>query len=416
MVSGDVATADMRGAMVDADSGLVNEGECPVLVPGVSVHVRGGVVEGVAASPIRASLPRIDAGAQVLLPCSVSGHSLLEVAQPVQSRPGWPYSTTGARRPSRSARGRRTAACGPAIPGGSRDGHEASALIDRTREETMAASEQPARETPPTGPVRHRSRLGARMRGGRTAAGPQRRRTSGRGPHRGDLRVRLADQRQARPSAGPAAPARLHLRSHARRLRQPHTRDHRGGAPFSARRAARGAARDALDASRRERRRVAALRLHDACGDEPSLRQAQSYVRVARRWHVRGYPGGMVPAPRGSSRSGVAGRQVLLRSVPDTLADIEANLSSPPHQRRRGGLIRPMMTPHATDTHTPETMRAMVAVARSSGTACTSTWRRAPPRRARRAAVAEAPAGWLESLGAFDGPSSARTCGRRPLD
>ncbi|MFN9422088.1 twin-arginine translocation signal domain-containing protein, partial [Gemmatimonas sp.] len=26
-----------------------------------------------------------------------------------------------------------------------------------------------------------------------------------------------------------------------------------------------------------------------------SLKQAQSYVRVARRWHVRGYPGGMVP-------------------------------------------------------------------------------------------------------------------------
>lgn len=57
-----------------------------------------------------------------------------------------------------------------------------------------------------------------------------------------------------------------------------------------------------------------------------SLRQAQSYVRIAKRWGVRGYPGGMIP--------GIArlfpiwfrkDDQVLRDSVPDTLKEIEAN-------------------------------------------------------------------------------------------
>ena len=100
-----------------------------------------------------------------------------------------------------------------------------------------------------------------------------------------------------------------------------------------------------------------------------SLRQAQSYVRVARRWGVRGYPGGMVP--------GIArlfpiwfrsDDQVLFDSEAETLAEIQANLE---FARTINGVddgrIRPQMTPHATDTQTPATMRAYAAGAEELG-------------------------------------------------
>ncbi len=101
-----------------------------------------------------------------------------------------------------------------------------------------------------------------------------------------------------------------------------------------------------------------------------SLRQAESYVRVARQFGARGYPGGMIPGIarlfpiwfRGSND------QALFDSVPGTLAEIQANLE---FGRRVNGLdngrIRPMMAPHATDTQTPETMVAIAAAAAELG-------------------------------------------------
>jgi cytosine/adenosine deaminase-related metal-dependent hydrolase len=100
-----------------------------------------------------------------------------------------------------------------------------------------------------------------------------------------------------------------------------------------------------------------------------SLRQAQSYVRVARNWGVRGYPGGMVP--------GIArlfpiwfrdSDQALQDSVPATLEEIAENLAFA--RRVNGaeeGRIRPQMAPHATDTQTPETMRAIARGAAELG-------------------------------------------------
>jgi cytosine/adenosine deaminase-related metal-dependent hydrolase len=59
---------------------------------------------------------------------------------------------------------------------------------------------------------------------------------------------------------------------------------------------------------------------------------------------------------------------VLRDSVPGTLAEIEANLAwARSVDGAEGGLIRPMIAPHATDTHTPETMRAVLAAARQLG-------------------------------------------------
>ena len=100
-----------------------------------------------------------------------------------------------------------------------------------------------------------------------------------------------------------------------------------------------------------------------------SLRQAESYVRVARKWGVRGYPGGMVP---GIARLFPiwfrADDQTLFDSVPGTLAEIEANLQ---FARSINGVddgrILPQMAPHATDTQTPETMMAYAAGADELG-------------------------------------------------
>ena len=138
-----------------------------------------------------------------------------------------------------------------------------------------------------------------------------------------------------------------------------------------------------------------------------SLRQAQSYVRVARRWGVRGYPGGMVPGIarlfpiwfRGSD-------QVLFDSVPDTLAEIQANLNfARSVNGAEDGRIRPQMTPHATDTQTPETMAAYavgaaelgngihIHLSQSSGE--TNTVKRL---------WGVTPAAWCDQFGFYDGP------------
>ena len=138
-----------------------------------------------------------------------------------------------------------------------------------------------------------------------------------------------------------------------------------------------------------------------------SLKQAKSYVRVARRWHVRGFPGGMVP---GTARLFPVWRrstdQPLYDSVPATMAEIGENRAfALSINGAEDGLIRPMMTPHATDTHTPDTMRAMIAAARELGNGMHIHLAQS----ANEARVVERlwkkkPAAWLEELGAFDGP------------
>ncbi len=100
-----------------------------------------------------------------------------------------------------------------------------------------------------------------------------------------------------------------------------------------------------------------------------SLRQAESYVRIAKRWGVRGYPGGMIP--------GIARLfpiwfrdtdQVLSDAEADTLTEIVANRRfGLAHDGAEDGRLRPQMAPHATDTHTPKTMAAILAAAREMG-------------------------------------------------
>lgn len=138
-----------------------------------------------------------------------------------------------------------------------------------------------------------------------------------------------------------------------------------------------------------------------------SLKQAESYVRVARRLGARGYPGGMIPGIHRLFPIWFrANDQALFDSVPGTLAEIEANLQ---FARRNMGIedgrILPMITPHATDTQTPETMRAIAAAARELGTGVhfhlsqsaneTNTVKRL---------WGMTPAQWCDSFGLLDGP------------
>lgn len=101
-----------------------------------------------------------------------------------------------------------------------------------------------------------------------------------------------------------------------------------------------------------------------------SLRQAESYVRVAKAWGVRGYPGGMIPG---------IGRvlpiwfrehdDALFDAEPGTLDEIAANLAF--GQRHMGageGRIRPMMAPHGTHTHSRRTLAALGKAAKELGT------------------------------------------------
>jgi cytosine/adenosine deaminase-related metal-dependent hydrolase len=136
-----------------------------------------------------------------------------------------------------------------------------------------------------------------------------------------------------------------------------------------------------------------------------SLRQARSYVRVARRWGVRAYPAGMIPGiarlfPIWQRRSDDA----LRDSVPGTLAEIEANLRFAQEiDGAEDGRIRPMMAPHAADTHTPETLRALIAAAKQLGHGihlhlCQGRGETEAVQRL----WGQRPVAWLEQLGLFE--------------
>ncbi len=152
-----------------------------------------------------------------------------------------------------------------------------------------------------------------------------------------------------------------------------------------------------------------------------NVAQAKSYARVARKWGVRGYVGGMVPGtarlfPIWFRRED----KVLLDSVPGTLQEIADNLAFGRELKAAGGLVQPMMSPHAPTRHTPETMAALLAAAKELGTGLhihLSQSQRETDTVKRLWGVT--PTQWLEKLGFFEMPvfgshmtawSSPRTC------
>jgi cytosine/adenosine deaminase-related metal-dependent hydrolase len=75
VISGDVTRGDAQEFVIDADWAFVIDDGRPGLLRDASIYVRDGVIEEVAKSSIRASVPRIDARGQILLPGFISGHS-----------------------------------------------------------------------------------------------------------------------------------------------------------------------------------------------------------------------------------------------------------------------------------------------------------------------------------------------------
>lgn len=138
-----------------------------------------------------------------------------------------------------------------------------------------------------------------------------------------------------------------------------------------------------------------------------SLRQAESYVRVARQLGARGYPGGMIP---GIARLFPiwfrAEDEALFDSIPGTLDEIQANLE---FGRRNNGIengrILPMMAPHAADTQTPETMHAIADAAAELGNGVhTHLSQSANETATVRRLWGVTPTQWFESFGMLDGP------------
>jgi cytosine/adenosine deaminase-related metal-dependent hydrolase len=131
-----------------------------------------------------------------------------------------------------------------------------------------------------------------------------------------------------------------------------------------------------------------------------SLRQAESYVRIARQYGARGFPGPMIP---GIARLAAiwfrAEDDVLHRLAPGTLEEIEAAVA---FARSTGSdrLIQPMLALHATDTHTPETLAAALAATKELGTGLHIHLAQSPGEGAATARLWGAtPSAWLEHAG-----------------
>jgi cytosine/adenosine deaminase-related metal-dependent hydrolase len=100
------------------------------------------------------------------------------------------------------------------------------------------------------------------------------------------------------------------------------------------------------------------------------------------------------------------GDAALFASEPETLAEIAAALRfAKAHMNAGDGRIRPMIAPHATDTHTAKTMAAMAAAVRELGTGLHIhlSQSRAETERV-RALWGMTPAQWLGTFGFYDFP------------
>jgi cytosine/adenosine deaminase-related metal-dependent hydrolase len=138
-----------------------------------------------------------------------------------------------------------------------------------------------------------------------------------------------------------------------------------------------------------------------------TLRQAESYVRVADKWGVRGYPGPMIPNT--TRLFDVWFRKddaALFAAEAETLREIErARAFGRTHMDKGEGRIKPMMTAHATDTHTEKTMRALKAACDELGTGFHLHLAQSREEASRvRALWQMSPTAWLETLGLLDRP------------
>lgn len=101
-----------------------------------------------------------------------------------------------------------------------------------------------------------------------------------------------------------------------------------------------------------------------------SLKQMKAIVNVALKWGVRLYPGAMTPSMnRVFELWNLKSDQALMDSVPATMKEIEDNLAYSLSIMNKGeGRIKPMTSPHGTDTNTPETFAALKKAGDKLGT------------------------------------------------
>lgn len=92
-----------------------------------------------------------------------------------------------------------------------------------------------------------------------------------------------------------------------------------------------------------------------------SLKQMKALVAVAEKWGIRLYPGAMTPSMNSVFELwNIKTDEALFNSVPATLVEIENNLNYGLSILNKGdGRIKPMTSPHGTDTNTTETLVAM---------------------------------------------------------
>ncbi len=143
---------------------------------------------------------------------------------------------------------------------------------------------------------------------------------------------------------------------------------------------------------------------------ELDLRQVKSYVKVARDWAVRAYPGGMVPNFK--TVVDIRGRtndDVLFNSVPGTLAEIQANLDyGLTINGAEGGRILPQIAPQGPETGTPETMRAAYEAAVQLGNGIhTHLSTTAPDVNHIKRLWGKSPVEWIDEFGWYDVPLMA---------
>jgi 5-methylthioadenosine/S-adenosylhomocysteine deaminase len=135
-----------------------------------------------------------------------------------------------------------------------------------------------------------------------------------------------------------------------------------------------------------------------------NVRRAHSYVRVASRWAARGYPSGMIPGvQRLFPIWGRKDDKVLFDSVPGTLTEIEDNrVFGMKYNGAEEGRIRPNMAPHATDTHTEETMIKLLEAATQLGNGVHLHLSQSVSETERvKKLWGMTPAAWLEKLGFY---------------
>lgn len=138
-----------------------------------------------------------------------------------------------------------------------------------------------------------------------------------------------------------------------------------------------------------------------------TLRQAESYVRVAKKWGVRGYPGPMIPnTTRLFDVWFRTDDAPLFASEAGTLAEIElARAFGKKNMGAGAGRILPMMTAHATDTHTEKTLQALKAACVELGTGLHLHLSQSREEAKRVKALWNvSPTEWLEKFGLLDQP------------